>query len=101
MVDLRKIERKKLAKAEFYKRLLDRMAYISLIADISIAVATLISIHIYSAHAVLTWLNYALTIIVVVTVFVFLLFAFESRYHIKILGLIGKVGRNARRNIKK
>lgn len=102
MVNLAKTERKKLEKAEFYKSTLDKLAYISLIADVSIAAVTLISLHIYSNNvsAVLKWLNYALTGIVAVTVLVFFLFAFESRYHIKILRMLGETGKRATKKMR-
>ncbi len=103
MVDIVKEEIKRLRKARFYKNLLDKLAYISLGADISIAIATLISINIYSSNtaSILHLLNYALTFIVIITIFVFILFAFVSNYHRKIVGLISNTGKIAGKTIKK
>ena len=99
MVDIVKENYKRLKKASFYKHILDRLAYLSLVADIGIATATLVSLHVYSSniHLILKWLQYALSGIVIITVFVFALFAVESNYHKKMMVLLAQVGKSVRR----
>ncbi len=103
MVDINKENRKSLEKAEFYKRMLDRLAYVSLVADVSIAIATLISLNAFSSDITyaIKWLNYGLTLIVIMTVIVFVLFAFVSNYHKKIVRLIRNTGEHAVKSVKK
>ncbi len=103
MVDLAKENYRRLRKVNFYKRILDRLAYLSLGADIIIAVITLASLYIYASNIsfVLKWVEYALSGIVAITVFVFVLFAFESNYHRKIISIITLTGRLARRSIRR
>ncbi len=95
MVDTTKENYKRLKKVNFYKRILDRLAYLSLVADVGIAVATLISLKLYSSNIgiILKWLEYALSGIVAVTIFVFVLFAFESNYHKKIVSTTARLAR--------
>lgn len=103
LVDINKEKRKSLAKAMVYKQMLDRLAYISLIADVSIAVATLISLHAYSSNIDYTikLLNYGLTLIVIITIIVFVIFAFVSDYHKKIIRLIRDTGGYAVKSVRK
>lgn len=88
---------KNLKRAEFYKRMLDRLAYVSLFADVSIAVATLVSLQAYSSNIdyIIRWLNYSLTLIVIMTVVVFVIFVFASDYHKRIIRLIRDTGHHA------
>ncbi len=83
--------------------MLDRLAYVSLVADVSIAIATLISLNAFSSdiNYVIRWLNYGLTLIVVITIIVFIIFAFASNYHKRIVRLIRGTGEHAVRSVKK
>ena len=102
MVDLNKEKLKSLEKAEFYKHMLDRLAYVSLFADVSIAIATLVSLNAYSSNIdyVIKWLNYGLTLIVIMTVIVFIIFVFASNYHKRIIRLIRDTGHHAVSSVK-
>ena len=57
------------------KKLLDRIAYISLFFDVAIAMITLLSIRIfvYEPATLLAYVNYGLTIVVLIGAFLFLL----------------------------
>jgi len=101
-VDLNREKLKSLEKAEFYKRMLDRLAYVSLFADVSIAVATLVSLQAYSSNIsyIIRWLNYGLTLIVIMTVVVFVIFVFASNYHKRIIRLIQGTGHYAVSSMK-
>jgi len=103
LVDIIKEKRKNLEKTVFYKHVLDKLAYVSLIADVSIAIATLISLHAYSSNVdyIIKWLNYGLTLIVIITVGVFVIFAFVSNYHKRIVRLIRYTGEHAVKSVRK
>jgi hypothetical protein len=64
------------------KKLLDRVAYVSLFFDIAIAMITLVSLKILSANlsAVLAYVNYGLTFIVLLSVLLFVLITVLSYY---------------------
>ena len=64
------------------KKLLDRIAYISLFFDVAIAMITLLSIRIfiYEPATLLAYVNYGLTVVVLIGAFLFLLITVLSYY---------------------
>lgn len=76
------------------KRWLQTLAYASLVLDIAIAMVTLASINIFKGQlsSILFFLNVALSVEVIVTLFIFFTLIFLSRYHRLILEMtrIGK-----------
>jgi len=65
---------KELIKVERLKKSLEKVAFISLFFDIAIAVVTLVTLNtgkLQITDALITLLNYALTIIVIVSVVIF------------------------------
>ncbi len=75
-------EKQRLKRIEHVKRVLDRVAYISLFFDMAIAMITLISLKALSTSlsAVLEYVNYGLTLIVLISVFLFVLITVLSYY---------------------
>jgi len=71
-----------LRRVEKIKKLLEYIAYGSLGFDAGIAIVTLISVHIYAKELdlVLKYLNYGLTAVVLLSVFLFLVLLFMSHY---------------------
>jgi len=71
-----------LKRIEKIKRLLEYIAYGSLGFDAGIAVVTLVSVRIYAKelNLVLKYLNYGLTAVVLLSVFLFLVLLFMSHY---------------------
>ncbi len=69
-------------RAEKLRKLLDYIAYGSLVLDFAIAIVTLVSINIYSPelHNIQYLLNLSLSAEVVITAFVFVLLVLHSRY---------------------
>ncbi len=73
---------KEFLRAEKLRKLLDYIAYGSLVLDFAIAIVTLISINVYSPelYKVQYLLNLSLSAEVVITAFVFVLLVLHSRY---------------------
>jgi len=71
-----------LRRIEKIKKLLEYIAYGSLGFDAGIAIVTLISIHIYAKEldVLLKYLNYGLTAVVLLSIFLFLVLLFMSHY---------------------
>jgi len=71
-----------LKRIEKIKKLLEYIAYGSLGFDAGIAIVTLVSVHIYAKELdlVLKYLNYGLTAVVLLSVFLFLVLLFMSHY---------------------
>ena len=71
-----------LKRVEKIKKLLEYIAYGSLGFDAGIAIVTLVSVHIYAKELdlVLKYLNYGLTAVVLLSVFLFLVLLFMSHY---------------------
>jgi Na+-driven multidrug efflux pump len=71
-----------LKRIEKIKKLLEYIAYGSLGFDAGIAVVTLVSVHLYAKELdlVLKYLNYGLTAVVLLSVFLFLVLLFMSHY---------------------
>jgi len=71
-----------LKRVEKIKKLLEYIAYGSLGFDAGIAVVTLVSVHIYAKelNLILKYLNYGLTAVVLLSVFLFLVLLFMSHY---------------------
>ena len=71
-----------LKRIEKIRRLLEYIAYGSLGFDAGIAVVTLVSLHIYAKelNLVLKYLNYGLTAVVLLSVFLFLVLLVISHY---------------------
>ena len=67
------MKRKPIRRSRKLRKLLEKIAFASLIVDVAIAVVTLISINFSEIPTteVIAFLNYVLTIIVIVTVIVF------------------------------
>jgi len=71
-----------LRRIEKIKKLLEYIAYGSLGFDAGIAIVTLVSIHIYAKELdiLLKYLNYGLTAVVLLSIFLFLVLLFMSHY---------------------
>ncbi|MFP3277945.1 MAG: hypothetical protein RXO43_00020 [Candidatus Micrarchaeota archaeon] len=71
-----------LKRIEKIKKLLEYIAYGSLGFDAGIAIVTLVSVHLYAKELdlVLKYLNYGLTAVVLLSVFLFLVLLFMSHY---------------------
>jgi Na+-driven multidrug efflux pump len=71
-----------LKRVEKIKKLLEYIAYGSLGFDAGIAIVTLVSVHLYAKELdlVLKYLNYGLTAVVLLSVFLFLVLLFMSHY---------------------
>jgi len=71
-----------LRRVEKIKKLLEYIAYGSLGFDAGIAIVTLVSIHIYAKELdiLLKYLNYGLTAVVLLSIFLFLVLLFMSHY---------------------
>jgi len=71
-----------LKRIEKIKKLLEYIAYGSLGFDAGIAIVTLVSVHLYAKELdlVLKYLNYSLTAVVLLSVFLFLVLLFMSHY---------------------
>ena len=71
-----------LKRIEKIKKLLEYIAYGSLGFDAGIAIVTLVSVHLYAKELdlVLKYLNYGLTAVVLLSVFLFLVLLFVSHY---------------------
>ena len=75
-------EKERLKRIEHIKAVLDRVAYISLFFDIAIALITLVSLRELSTNlsTALVYVNYGLTFIVIISVFLFILITVLSYY---------------------
>jgi len=71
-----------LKKVEKIKKLLEYIAYGSLGFDAGISVVTLVSLHLYAKELdlILKYLNYGLTAVVLLSVFLFLVLLVMSHY---------------------
>jgi len=71
-----------LRRIEKIKKLLEYIAYGSLGFDAGIAIVTLVSIHIYAKELdiLLKYLNYGLTAVVLLSIFLLLVLLFMSHY---------------------
>ena len=71
-----------LRRIEKIKKLLEYIAYGSLGFDAGIAIVTLVSIHMYAKELdiLLKYLNYGLTAVVLLSIFLFLVLLFMSHY---------------------
>ncbi|MFP3278934.1 MAG: hypothetical protein RXP92_01330 [Candidatus Micrarchaeota archaeon] len=71
-----------LKKIEKIKKLLEYIAYGSLGFDAGISVVTLVSLHLYAKELdlILKYLNYGLTAVVLLSVFLFLILLVMSHY---------------------
>ncbi|MGC8776655.1 MAG: hypothetical protein ACP5P2_01775 [Candidatus Micrarchaeia archaeon] len=71
-----------LARIKKIKKMLEYIAYGSLALDVGIAIVTLVSVHYYAKEisTILTFLNYGLTAVVLVSLILFLALLFLSHY---------------------